>query len=217
MVPDDWLAYTAWAGLCATGLLLTLWGIRRTSLTLEVGGKLIAASAYLGAAASVGALDSRYGRFLLTGMACCWLGDLLLVSSRNRSPFIAGLSAFLAGHVVYSTAFLVRGVSDSAVLIAAPGMAVFAALVIRWLQPHLDARLRFPVYLYVAAISLMMVLATATFGALGGWALMLGAALFVISDLAVARHRFVKPAFVNRAWGLPVYFTAQMLLAASAG
>jgi hypothetical protein len=37
----------------------------------------------------------------------------------------------------------------------------------------------------------------------------------VLSDLSVARDRFVAPGFVNRAWGLPTYFAAQLLLAAS--
>jgi uncharacterized membrane protein YhhN len=39
--------------------------------------------------------------------------------------------------------------------------------------------------------------------------------LFVLSDLAVARNRFVERVFINRAVGLPLYFTAQLLLAAS--
>jgi hypothetical protein len=29
----------------------------------------------------------------------------------------------------------------------------------------------------------------------------------------VARDRFVAPGFVNRAWGLPLYFGAQLLFA----
>ena len=40
-----------------------------------------------------------------------------------------------------------------------------------------------------------------------------GALAFAISDLAVARERFVTPSFVNGAWGLPLYFAAQLTLA----
>jgi uncharacterized membrane protein YhhN len=43
-------------------------------------------------------------------MVCCWLGDLLLVSRNSRPLFTAGLAAFLAGHLVYVAAFVVRGV-----------------------------------------------------------------------------------------------------------
>ncbi|MEN8163997.1 MAG: lysoplasmalogenase family protein [Acidobacteriota bacterium] len=45
----------------------------------------------------------------------------------------------------------------------------------------------------------------------------MGATLFFLSDLAVARHRFVKEAFLNRAIGLPAYYAGQMLLALTIG
>jgi uncharacterized membrane protein YhhN len=75
--------------------------------------------------------------------------------------------------------------------------------------------MRVPVGLYVIAISAMMAMAAGSHSAHGSLALLLGALLFVISDLAVARNRFVAPGFINRAWGLPTYFSAQLLLAAS--
>jgi len=40
-----------------------------------------------------------------------------------------------------------------------------------------------------------------------------GAVLFFASDLAVARDKFVAKGFVNRAWGLPVYYAGQLLIA----
>jgi len=41
--------------------------------------------------------------------------------------------------------------------------------------------------------------------------------VFGISDLFVARQRFVSSGFVNAAVGLPAYFGAQLLLAYTAG
>jgi hypothetical protein len=41
----------------------------------------------------------------------------------------------------------------------------------------------------------------------------LGAILFYLSDLAVARHRFVKAEFLNRGIGLPLYYAGQVLIA----
>lgn len=38
---------------------------------------------------------------------------------------------------------------------------------------------------------------------------------FFVSDLAVARDRFVEPGFVNRFVGLPLYYGAQIVFAAS--
>ena len=40
-----------------------------------------------------------------------------------------------------------------------------------------------------------------------------GARLFFVSDLTVARDRFVARASANKAWGLPAYFSGQLLIA----
>jgi len=212
---QSWNAYTIWAIICGLGLLLSLAGEYRSKNSFSVLGKLVAASAYIAAALSLGAAGSEYGRLLLLGMAFCWLGDLLLISKTRQNLFLAGLVSFLLGHLVYIGAFAVRGISFPVLAGAAVVMAVFAWRVLSWLNPVVDQRMQRPVQIYVIAISIMMAMAAATFSAHGGLALLLGGLLFVISDLAVARNRFVAPGFVNRAWGMPTYFTAQLLLAAS--
>jgi uncharacterized membrane protein YhhN len=210
-----WGVYPDLVLVCALGVAVTLAGEYRARGRLTALGKLLAASAYVGAALSLGALDSAYGRYLVVGMACCWVGDLLLVSSSNRALFLSGLLAFLAGHVVYLAAFFARGISATGAWVAALPMLAIAVLVAAWLQPHVGRRMRLPVLFYIAAITAMVVCAAASFHALGGWPLLVGAILFFVSDLSVARHRFVAPGWMNRAWGLPLYFTGQMLLAAS--
>jgi len=212
---EPWHAYTLWALLCGLGLVISLIGEYRESTAWSGAGKLIAASSYIGAALALGAHETAYGRVLLAGMGFCWLGDMFLVSSQSRRLFLAGLASFLTGHLVYVAAFAVRGIALPALLGAAVGMVVFGFFVLRWLRPELDARMRVPVGLYVIAISAMMAMAAGSCSAHGSLALLLGALLFVISDLAVARNRFVAPGFINRAWGLPIYFAAQLLLAAS--
>ena len=213
----SWEAYTIWAVICGLGLLVSLAGEYRLNTIISAAGKLVAASAYIGAAWSLGASSVPYGQVLLTGMALCWLGDLFLVSRDSRLLFLAGLVSFLLGHIVYIGAFAVRGISLPALLGAGLVMAVFGWLIMKWLKPGLDQRMKLPVLLYVIAISAMMAMATATFSAHGSLALLLGGLLFVVSDLAVARNRFLAPGFINRAWGLPTYFAAQLLLAASVG
>jgi uncharacterized membrane protein YhhN len=208
-------AYIIWAVICGLGLLVSLAAEYRSNSGFSGLGKLMAASAYIAAALSLGAVGTHYGRVLVVGMAFCWLGDLLLASKNRQNLFLAGLVSFLLGHLVYIGAFTVRGFSVPALVGAAAVMAVFAWRVLSWLNPVVDQRMRRPVQLYVVAISVMLAMAAATFSASGGLVLLLGGLLFVISDLAVARNRFVAPGFVNRAWGLPTYFTAQFLLAAS--
>jgi len=44
-----------------------------------------------------------------------------------------------------------------------------------------------------------------------------GAMLVAGSDAAVARHRFVQPAFANKLWGLPAYYLGQTLIALVTG
>lgn len=217
MMTGSWEAYTIWAAICGLGLLISLAGEYRLNTIISAAGKLVAASAYIGAAWSLGAASMPYGQVLLAGMALCWLGDLFLVSRDSRLLFLAGLVSFLLGHIVYIGAFAVRGISLPALLAAGLVMAVFGWLIMKWLKPGLDQRMKLPVLLYVIAISAMMAMATATFSAQGGLALLLGGLLFVVSDLAVARNRFLAPGFINRAWGLPTYFAAQLLLAASVG
>ena len=212
---ESWQAFTVWALVCGLGLLVSLAGDYRLNTGLSGAGKLVAASAYIAAALSLGTVGTPYGRVLLAGMVFCWLGDMFLISSQSQRLFLAGLVSFLTGHIVYIGAFAVRGISLPALLGAAVVMAVFGCFVLRWLRPGLGSRMRMPVRLYVVAISAMMAMAVATWSAHGGSVLLLGGLLFVISDLAVARNRFLSPGFVNRAWGLPTYFAAQLLLAAS--
>ena len=51
----------------------------------------------------------------------------------------------------------------------------------------------------------------------GGPPLVLPAAVaFLLSDLSVARDRFVRPGLCNHLWGLPLYYAAQLAFAASA-
>jgi uncharacterized membrane protein YhhN len=194
---------------------MALLGEYRSSTVVSVAGKLFAATAYIAAALSLGAMLTSYGRVMLLGMGFCWLGDLFLVSRQSRILFLAGLVSFLAGHVAYTVAFAVRGVDTAVVLITLALMAVFAWRAVVWLLPHTDQRMRAPVWLYLAAISVMMVMAAGTHASDKNLFILFGAMLFVLSDLAVARNRFVERVFINRAIGLPLYFTAQLLLAAS--
>lgn len=215
MIVDAWPCCFFWVLVCYGGLLTALFGEYRSSTVVSFAGKLLAATAYIAAALSLGAMSSSYGRILLLGMGFCWLGDLLLVSRQSRKIFLLGLVSFLMGHVAYAVAFAVRGADAGMVVIALALMAVFVWRTIAWLNPHLVQGMRVPVWLYFAAISIMMVAAAGTHAADNNLFILSGAIFFVLSDLAVARNRFVVPGFINRVIGLPLYFTAQLLLAAS--
>lgn len=178
--------------------------------------KLTASSAFVAAAVGWGAATTGYGQLLLLGLLLCWVGDALLLSSGQTLWFQLGIAAFMLAHLAYALA-CTRLALDPIALAVAGALVGFAAWwVLRWLRPHLPTRFRWPVVGYVAAISLMVVLAlTAVAG--GGPALLgLGALGFALSDVSVARDRFVSSGFVNSAWGLPAYFLSQLALAYSA-
>ena len=68
---------------------------------------------------------------------------------------------------------------------------------------------------HIRAFTAMVSLAAGATAAGGSPRMLAGAFAFYLSDLSVARDRFVREALVNRLWGLPLYYAAQLCLAAT--
>lgn len=151
---------------------------------------------------------------LIAGLVLSWWGDVLLIPAERPTVFRAGILSFLLGHVAYGVAFASGGLHPATALVSAAVLAIPAVLVLRWLRPSVPPDFVGPVFAYVAVISTMLVCAFAT-GSPDRSTLVVGALMFYVSDLAVARDRFVSPGFVNSAWGLPLYYGGQLVLAAS--
>jgi len=203
-----WILFTAavLAGLLVAERRGSPWGIYVC--------KPLASLGFLGAAVAAGAFGSLYGRTVLAALVLSWIGDVLLMSARP-AVFLAGLGSFLLAHVAFGGAFLLRG---EAWLWAAGALAVLilpAGIVSRWLRPHLPPEMRVPVHAYIAVITVMLALAVGTVAAGSPTLILIGALAFYLSDLSVANDRFVRPGFLNRLWGLPLYYAAQLCLAAS--
>lgn len=174
--------------------------------------KTAASGCFIALALAVGALSTRYGGIVLAALVLSALGDVALTSER-AAAFMAGLGLFLLAHVAFSVAFVLAPLSIGVLGAAAAGMAGVGLLSLRWLWPHLGASFKAPVVAYVLAIMLMCTLAIAFAAATGRWRPAVGALLFAASDLAVARQAFVQRTFLNKAWGLPAYYLAQLLMA----
>lgn len=179
--------------------------------------KPIAAAGFVGAAWTNGALATAYGTWILAGLVLSLAGDVLLIPKERPRVFLAGLGAFLLGHVAYTIAFAVRGLDLPTVAVALVAVLALGLLALRWLLPHVRPSMRRPVLAYVVVISGMLACAAGTVGAAGLPAIFVGAFAFYLSDLAVARQRFVARSFANKAWGLPLYFGAQLVLAWTVG
>jgi uncharacterized membrane protein YhhN len=198
--------------MSVAGVVVTAVGLAAIGMLFV--SKPSASVGFLLVALGSGALESVYGAWVFAGLALSLFGDVLLMF-RDTARFRAGLVAFLLGHIAYVVAFAVAGVAAAWVGVAAFGAVIMAVPVLRWLMPHVDRGMRGPVLAYVAVISVMLALAVGTRGA-GHTALIVGGAvLFYVSDLFVARERFVTSAFVNRLVGLPLYYGGQVLLALS--
>jgi uncharacterized membrane protein YhhN len=175
--------------------------------------KPVASAAFIWAGLVAGALDSTYGQLVMFGLLLCLAGDVLLIPRERPSVFRAGVLAFLLGHVAYCAAFLTRPLGTAGLVAGGVLLAAVVVAVLRWLGRSLPADMVWPVRAYMIVIGVMSTLACGVTAAGGPLAVAMGALAFTASDVSVARDRFVTHEFVNRAWGLPLYYAAQMLIA----
>jgi len=175
--------------------------------------KWIASLAFIvvGVLAASSGSGSAYTTWIVIGLVLGAVGDIALLGKSDRA-FLAGLGAFLLGHIAYVVAIAQLASPMSWPRLAGPlalAPIVVGGAALAWLWPKLR-EMTIPVILYVLTIVTMVI------GALAvreHELLALGAVLFFASDLAVARDKFVAAGFTNRAWGLPCYFAAQLLIA----
>ena len=178
--------------------------------------KPLASAGFVGIALIAGAWQSEYGRWVLLALILSWLGDVLLIPQKSPKIFQAGIFSFLLGHLAYAMAFWVRGIDMAWGIVAIVILTLPAGLILRWLKPNLPKDMQIPVYAYIAVISLMVALSAATTAFRLSLSIFIGAFMFYCSDLSVARDRFIAEGFVNRLWGLPLYYCAQIILAGTA-
>lgn len=177
--------------------------------------KPLAAAAFVWLALSLDAGSTSYGRWLLSALVLCLVGDLCLMPGSERG-FLAGLGAFLCGHLLFAVAFLQLPANPQGLALSALPVLILLITVWRLLLPHVNREMKLPVMLYIMVISAMLLCAGLTAGQPAALLIIGGAWGFACSDLAVARGQFLQPASrLNAVWGTPLYFLSQMVLAAS--
>ena len=161
-----------------------------------------------------------YYHYLLVGLIFCLIGDVCLALPQEKA-FMGGLVAFLIGHIFYIFSFSSLTQIDH--WISAGLFIIFglSALIFLWLRPHLKSML-IPVLLYILVITVMAsgawaVFLKSPFHVFGRGLLSAGALCFYVSDIFVARDKFIKEEYRNRLLGLPLYYAGQFLLAFSVG
>ncbi len=165
-----------------------------------------------------GAPDTYY-TLVLIGLCLSLAGDVLLVfSDLGDGYFLAGLSAFLAAHIFYVTAFSL--LAEFSIY----DLAFFAALIIIGFIAFSKlsfGKLKIPVYIYTTVLCAMAAKAVsllflndvnyiyAIFAAIG-------ALLFAFSDLVLAFDKFYpKPKKAFGSINLVLYYSGQALIALS--
>jgi uncharacterized membrane protein YhhN len=156
---------------------------------------------------------SWFALAVLLGLVAGVAGDLLLLSP---DKFLAGLAAFLVGHLCYVVAFAAAGFHlPLARLLPVPVATFsFALLLLRSMEPGNRRKYTLPILGYVLAITLL--LATALSYDLSGRTRLplfsLGALLFCISDGILAWNRFARPVHAAQLLILTTYYSAQTLI-----
>lgn len=190
-------------GVAAVAALVDWVAVARDDRRVEYAAKpavlvALTLAAVVLPAAHTHLVDRRW--WFVAALVCSLAGDVLLMVPRDL--FVPGLSAFLAGHVLYIVgllqppspagsppfAFSAAGLAVAAVVVVAAA-AFPATLIFRSLVRDGHRDLVAPVAVYLVAISTMAVLAANV----GVPAALAGAALFVVSDTVLALNRFVRP------------------------
>jgi len=213
--------------ICAVSCLALVGAEIKRNDKIRIAAKVMASGAFVMIgleALHASAAHGSFATWILIGLVLGAVGDIVMLG-RSNAAFLGGLVAFLGGHIAYIVA-ATRALSidawfGSAGIYAAVPIVAGAVALFAWLWPHLSTEhrpMRVPVIVYVIAIVTMVVAAIAVARAHAlpepqRCLFVTGAALFFVSDLAVARDKFVSKNVVNRMWGLPTYFAGQLLIA----
>ena len=147
---------------------------------------------------------------MLIGLVCCWLGDYL-----GPHDFIYGLYAFLFAHLAFISAYVLLGIAWRRVASASAVMLVLGTAIALWLIPHVPRQDLFPVGIYMTGISVMVAAAAGIRPSSSRWIILTGAVVFYISDIFVARWKYVNPSPINAMFCYPLYYSACLTLALS--
>ena len=144
--------------------------------------------------------------YIFAGLLLCFAGDVLLLF---QELFIGGLVAFLFGHVAFIALFATRPLDliRFAVYALVP-QVLFFLWVRSWLFPR-TGKMHIPVVAYLVVINAMVGCAVA--GGHGALAI-IAAILFLLSDVGVAKDKFVGYSLGNR-MTLLIYFASVLMFA----
>lgn len=176
--------------------------------------KPVAALSFVFISFKLGALESGYGCLILFSLALCAVGDILLLNRKLKISFFCGMLVFAIAHLLFSLAFIKSSTFDFASLVTfLPLIMILGCINFMYLLPRVPHKFKPFILLYGLAIFMMI---TSAYTFMYEQKLILIAAIFfVLSDIFVAKDRFIKRSTKNALLITPLYFAAQGLFAFS--
>lgn len=176
--------------------------------------KPVAALSFVFISFKLGALESGYGRLILFSLALCAVGDILLLNRKLKTSFFCGMLVFAIAHLLFSLSFIKSSTFDFASLVTfLPLIMILGCINFMYLLPRVPHKFKPFILLYGLAIFMMI---TSAYTFMYEQKLILIAAIFfVLSDIFVAKDRFIKRSTKNALLITPLYFAAQGLFAFS--
>lgn len=198
---------------------------QKKKMTAAVALKALASLLFvlLGVLCAISTNDRAYAAVILIGLAFGAVGDVCLnlrhlVGSRGKAVFMAGIAAFLIGHLFYLFALISR--APKMLLWAVPACAVVSVLMLRFILKRIEAQGAIRIFgiVYLVVVFQMMCCALGLLPlqpSNPGYLLFAaGAVLFAASDVLLVLNQFGKrqyPAF--RPMNLSLYYLGQICIA----
>lgn len=209
--------------------LLTLYGVS-CILFISKNGERIALCNIFSAFVALGVLgmqlsaDKSFAQWIVAGLVMGLVGDLCLnlryvFEKRAKPIFLAGIAAFLIGHILYLVALIPLAPSTPVYSVPA-GIVAAAVLLILLKQIEVGGAIKAFGIIYIGVIVVMTAVATGLFisspQSKGLLLFMIGAYLFTASDVVLVLNQFGKnKGKALRAVQLSLYYVGQLLIALS--
>lgn len=188
--------------------------VARARKDLETWFKPATLALMIAAVVAAGALHHAAGAWLVVALVLGMIGDIALLDDAVEWRFVAGLAAFLVGHLAYVVCFVRVGLESSGWWVVGAAVVLVAFVVARGVLPAAVREggpgLGVAVAAYMGVIGAMTITgwATASLWIAGG------TAVFVCSDTTLALNKFVRPLSWARPAIMVTYHVGQGLIAA---
>ena len=167
--------------------------------------------------------SASFSSKILIGLVFGMIGDILLnlrfvFAKIGQKIFLAGIAAFLTGHILYLVALIPYGAH---LLLSVIVGALLAAALLAYIFKTMDVKMAFKVFgiVYLGAVIIMTCIAidsALTYRTVSSTIYAIGAVLFTASDIVLIFNTFsVVAKFSLRITNLLLYYLGQLLIAFS--